>query len=100
MDHKVMIAELETRELELETELKRVREAREALIGKGRSFPREMPVREALLILLRRENGQLRRELPAKLAGLGAPCTPNTLQMTISRHRDLFRRGEGRVWLK
>jgi|ERR1039457_1281128 hypothetical protein len=100
MNQDGLIAELEARERDLEIELKKVRAAKEELIGKGRSFPRQMTVREGLLKLLREQDGQFRRDLPGKLAGLGAPCTPNTLQITISRHKDLFRREGGRVWLR
>ena len=100
MDQTKIIADLEAQERALEAELKRVRGAKETLIGKGRSFPRLMTVQEALLKVLREQDGQFRRELPPRLAALGAPCTPNTLQITISRHRDMFRREGGRVWLK
>ncbi len=100
MVHNDLVAELQAREQKLEVELRQVRAAKEALIGKGRSFPRQMTVRDALIKVLKEQDGQFRRELPTLLARLGAPCTANTLQITISRHRDLFRREGGKVWLR
>ena len=74
MNQERIIAELEEEERRLETELKKVREAKQSLLGKGRSYPRSLTVREALLQLLKAQDGQIRRDLPTKLAGIGAPC--------------------------
>lgn len=100
MNQECIIAELEAEERRLEAELNKVRDAKQSLLGKGRSYPRSLTVREALLQVLKAQDGLVRRDLPAKLAGVGAPCTANTVQITISRHKDLFRRQGGRVWLR
>ena len=93
------IGRLEAQAKELENQLRQVRGALRAL-REGHTPERKMTVKAGLLVLLKVENGQWRRDLPQKLALVGAPCTANTLQFVISTNKNKFKRRGGRVYLR